>query len=185
MSEELGYFAKYVFEQLELTGATLRRWSQALENCGHQFERNGHNQRIYYDKDLAMIRTLKDLVVSKGVPVELAAKAVVADNSERDQSLTDYADNERPNSELEGKLEQLLEYVKRQDDRLDQQERFNRELLAKLEEQHRYITESIERRDQSLMTAIREVQETKRLMAAAEEEKQEPQKGFFARLFGK
>ncbi|EKN66044.1 putative DNA binding protein [Neobacillus bataviensis LMG 21833] len=178
MSEELGYFAKYVFEQLDLTGATLRRWSQALENCGHKFARNGHNQRIYYDKDVEMLRNLRDLVVTKGVPIELATKAVVSGNAERDQAPNDYADNERSTSEIDAKFDQL-------NDRLDQQERFNRELLARLEEQHRYITESIERRDQQLMTAIREVQETKRLMAAAEEPKEEPKKGFFARLFGK
>jgi DNA-binding transcriptional MerR regulator len=192
MSEGMGYFAKYVFEQLDITSPTLRRWSQTLENAGFQFERNGMNQRIYYDKDMAILRELKELVVAKGIPVETAANYVIKSQVERDQPLNDYAPNEQvpsvqaPPSELENKVDQMLEYIQRQDDRLDQQERFNQQLIAKLEEQHRYISESIERRDQQLMTAIREVQETKRLMAAAEEEKQEePKKGFFARLFGK
>lgn len=183
MSDQMGYFAKYVTEQLEITAPTLRRWSQTLENAGYTFERNGMNQRIYYTHDMDILRELKDLVVGKGIPVETAANYVVNGQVERTQAPSDYAPNEQlpsvqaPPSELENKVDQLHE-------RLDQQERFNRELLAKLEEQHRYITESLERRDQSLMTAIREVQETKRLMAAAEEEKKES-KGFFAKLFGK
>jgi DNA-binding transcriptional MerR regulator len=183
MSEELGYFSKYVFEQLDVTGATLRRWSQVLESFGHKFERNGQNQRIYYDKDMAILKNLRDLVVVKGVPVEVAAKAVVNTDDDRAQAPTEYADTERSDS----KLDQLIEYIQRQDERLDQQERFNRELLSKLEEQHQYITESINRRDTQLLTAIREMQETKKLIAAAEEEKQqeEPKKGLFAKLFGR
>jgi DNA-binding transcriptional MerR regulator len=180
VSEDLGYFAKYISEQLKVTGPTLRRWSQTLESAGHEFKRNTNNQRIYYNADVEILKTLQTLVTN-GIQVETAAKYAITGNAQ-----TDHAVVERSNSDIDNKLDQLLEHIQRQDERLDQQERFNRELLAKLEEQHRYITESIERRDQQLMTSIREVQETKRLMAAAEEEKQkEEPKGFFARLFGK
>ncbi|MDR4156983.1 DUF3967 domain-containing protein [Bacillus cereus] len=64
-------------------------------------------------------------------------------------------------------------------------ERFNRELLAKLDEQNRYIQESFTKRDEQIMKSMREVQETKRLVAAQqEEEKEENTKGFWSKLFG-
>ena len=57
---------------------------------------------------------------------------------------------------------------------------FNQELLQQLQKQQQYIQESLERRDKSLMEAVREMQETKRLTAATEEKK-----SWIAKLFGK
>lgn len=191
MSDDLGYFAKYVFEQLELTGATLRRWSQTLEECGYKFEKNAQRQRIYYTKDLELLHQLKSLVVEKGQPVEVAAKIVIDSGGKRDQAPSDHVSNTytpsaqaQTSEDADNKLDQILEYVKRQDEKLSQQDEFNKLLVSKLEEQQRYITESLEKRDRALVESLRQAQETQKQIAAAEEIKEEP-KGFFARLFGK
>ena len=44
------------------------------------------------------------------------------------------------------------------------------------------MNDHISKRDQSMMSAIRDIQETKKLIASAQEEKK---KSFLARLFGK
>jgi predicted nucleic acid-binding Zn-ribbon protein len=77
-------------------------------------------------------------------------------------------------------IERELQEVKEQ--RLEQ-EKLNEELKKKLEEQQRYIDEKLKKRDEKLMESLREVQEVKKQIAAAKEERKN--KGFFARLFGK
>ena len=62
----------------------------------------------------------------------------------------------------------------------EQQMAFNRELLQQLQKQQQYIQESLERRDKTLMETVREMQETKRLTAAAEEKK-----SWITKLFSK
>ncbi|MDQ0862394.1 MerR family transcriptional regulator [Bacillus sp. V2I10] len=190
MSEDIGYFSKYVCEQLGVTAPTLRRWSQTMESCGHVFEKNGQNQRIYYEKEMKLLRDLKKLV-DRGQPVEAAAKYLIeGGENKREQAASDQADNERTkddqvqSSDIEKKLDTVLE-------RLEQQERFNRELVLKLDAQQKYIDDSLKKRDQQLVTALRELQEAKKLAAPTKEEeepskenKDEKPKGWFSRLFG-
>lgn len=185
MSEEIGYFSKHAYEQLGITGATLRRWSQTMESCGYVFEKNGQNQRIYYEKEMKLLRELKKLA-DKGQPIEAAAKYVIEGGPvKREQSASEQADDERVNdeqartSDIEKKLDAVLE-------RLEQQERFNRELVEKLDAQQTYIEESVKKRDQQLMEAMREAQEARRLAAPAKEEEAPPEKpkGWLSRIFG-
>ncbi len=52
-----------------------------------------------------------------------------------------------------------------------QQDAFNRALLDRLEQQQRYIEESVKVRDEQIMTVLREIQEGKKALAAAEQQK--------------
>ncbi|NGY89630.1 DUF3967 domain-containing protein [Bacillus megaterium] len=54
-----------------------------------------------------------------------------------------------------------------------------------MDEQTKYITESINKRDDQITSAIRELQDTKKLIATSAEEKAEHPKGFLSKLFGK
>ncbi|WP_088339055.1 MerR family transcriptional regulator [Bacillus cereus] len=56
---EYGYFAQEVAKQLEINANTLRRWSIELEKMDYTFERNDRNQRIYYQKDIEILRQMK------------------------------------------------------------------------------------------------------------------------------
>ena len=59
------------------------------------------------------------------------------------------------------------------------------ELLKRLEERDKYIEERLNQRDNKLMESLREMQETKSMIAAAKEDQDnEKKKGFFSRLFG-
>lgn len=186
------YTTKQVADNLKIVTSTLRKWCLLLEQAGYKFERNEKNQRMFFDSDMLALRNLKELTQQEGMSLENAVKSIAEKGELREEiSLSDFEDN----SKLEAKLDELLEYVKRQDEQIEaltehseRQDRFNRELLSRLEEQSKYIADqnkfiagSIEKRDQQLMLAMREVQETKKLVAASEEEN----KGFFKRLFRK
>lgn len=56
---EYGYFVQEVAKQLEINANTLRRWSIKLEKMDYTFKRNDCNQRIYYQKDIEILRQMK------------------------------------------------------------------------------------------------------------------------------
>jgi DNA-binding transcriptional MerR regulator len=185
------YTTKQVADNLGIVTSTLRKYCLMLEDeklGNYRFERNEKDQRIFYDHDVIALRLLKKLTQEDGITLENAVKTVGGKARNREEFVSETPEeSETPSVTVtdlqrhEDKLDQILEYVKRQDERIEQQERFNRELITKLDEQNRYIKESIDRRDQKLMEAMREVQETKQIAAAHEEDK----KGFWSSLFGR
>jgi DNA-binding transcriptional MerR regulator len=185
------YTTKQVADNLGIVTSTLRKYCLMLEDeklGNYRFERNEKDQRIFYDHDVIALRLLKKLTQEDGITLENAVKTVGGKARNREEFVSETPEeSETPSVTVtdlqrhEDKLDQILEYVKRQDERIEQQERFNRELITKLDEQNRYIKESIDRRDQKLMEAMREVQETKQIAAAHEEDK----KGFWSILFGR
>jgi DNA-binding transcriptional MerR regulator len=185
------YQTKEVADNLGIVTSTLRKWCLMIENeniGNYKFERNLKDQRVFYDYDLLALRQIKKLTTEDGILLEDAVKSVAdklrAQKEVRDDTKEE-AEVSAPLPDMQAKFDKLLEYIERQDERFDQQERFNRELLSKLDEQQHYISESLKKRDEQLLFAIRETQETKRLIASAEEAKPEPKKSFFARLFQK
>jgi DNA-binding transcriptional MerR regulator len=186
------YTTKEVADNLGIVTSTLRKWCLMVENeriGDYKFERNLKDQRVFYDYDMLALRQVKKLTTEDGILLEDAVKSVAdklrAQKEIRASVIEEEEEVIAPSPDIQAKIDKLLEYIERQDERFDQQERFNRELLSKLDDQQKYIQESLKARDEQLMIAIRETQETKRLIAAAEEAKPEPKKGFFARLFGK
>lgn len=175
------YFTKDVADNLEIVTSTLRKYCLLLERAGYKFDRNEKEQRIFYDRDLVILRRLKQYTMDSGMTLENAVKEVISRVEKASEALGDdmgyseIPDTTRYNA-LEAKLDQLLdyvrkqeEYIKKQDERIEAQERFNRELIARLEDQQRYIAESLNKRDQQLTSAIRELQEAPKLIVAAKE----------------
>jgi DNA-binding transcriptional MerR regulator len=185
------YTTKEVADNLGITTSTVRKYCLMLEDeriGNYKIQRNAKDQRLFYDYDVMAFRQLQQLTQEDGITLENAVKTIGDKLRSRQEDVVDDETTTAISDVLkqhEEKLDEMMEYMKRQEERIEQQDRFNRELLSKLDEQNRYIVESIKERDQQLLFAIRETQETKRLIAAAEEAKPEPKKGFFARLFGK
>ena len=96
-----------------------------------------------------------------------ACNAVVSwlkDKSVTDHDTTDITKNERHNDSYEELLNRFEAFT-------EQQENFNKELIEQLKKQQSYIENSLLERDKKLMEALRETQETRKLIAAAEENK--------------
>jgi DNA-binding transcriptional MerR regulator len=194
------YKSSEVAEILKIGNSTLRKWCAALESEGYSFSRGANNSRLYSDKDIAIIRRLRELVQVRKMALETAANAVVTIHSEEgraDSVRYESGDHDRSSSvpsvlvqdeETNEKLDEILEYVKRQDERLERQELAITELVRQLEKRDKYIEERLEERDKALMASFRQKQEeTQQLIAAAKEEEEQEQrsKGFWSKLFGK
>lgn len=195
MMAKNAYATKQVADNLGIVTSTLRKYCLLLEdeNLGnYQFDRNEKDQRIFYDHDVIALRLLIKLTQEDGITLENAVK-IIGDKARNREKVVDDSSEENKTPSVtpdvlqryDDKLDHLMEYMKRQEERIEQQERFNRELLSKLDEQNLYIKDSINKRDQQLMEAVREMQETKRLVATTQEDEKKARKGVFSRLFGK
>jgi Protein of unknown function (DUF3967) len=178
---EKAYTTKEVSTTLEIGDSTLRKWCLSLEKNGYKFLRNDQNKRLFVESDLVVLRHFQQLVQDNNVPLENAAMLVVdrfgKGSFEGRTGIVrkDVTEEHRDSKRYEEIIQQLLDHI-------DKQEKFNQELLKRLEQQQRYIEERLNERDKMLMESIRESQETRKLLAAAQEEQK---KSFWKRLLGK
>ncbi|MFQ6585420.1 MerR family transcriptional regulator [Priestia megaterium] len=93
---------------------------------------------------------------------------------------------------LEEKVQELLNRSEKDEQfqlaliqRLDEQGSLIKKLTEKLDHQDKYIENNLERRDEKLTSAIREISDTKKLIAAAQENLDSKSKGFWSKVFGK
>lgn len=93
---------------------------------------------------------------------------------------------------LEEKVQELLNRSEKDEQfqlaliqRLDEQGQLIKYLTEKLDHQDKYIENNLEKRDEKLTSAIREISDTKRLIAATQENLESKSKGFWHKVFGK
>ncbi len=92
---------------------------------------------------------------------------------------------------LEEKVQELLNRSEKDEQfqlaliqRLDEQGSLIKKLTEKLDHQDKYIENNLEKRDEKLTSAIREISDTKKLIAAAQENLDSKPKGFWSKIFG-
>ncbi|MCM3165104.1 DUF3967 domain-containing protein [Metabacillus litoralis] len=189
-SYEKAYTPKEISLTLDIGDSTLRKWCIALENQGYQFIRNDQNKRVFVDANIVVLRHFKELVQNHSMQLNNAAMLVIDRFGKGTFSqgtdvvpVKNNSDLDRSNDEV---ISKLMNYIEQQEERFEKQEQFNRTLLERLDQQQKYIEERLNQRDETLIQSLREVQETKKLIAAAEEKRdEENKKGFLQRLFGK
>ncbi|MGE7717785.1 MerR family transcriptional regulator [Priestia megaterium] len=93
---------------------------------------------------------------------------------------------------LEEKVQELLNRSEKDEQfqlaliqRLDEQGRLIKQLTEKLDHQDKYIENNLEKRDEKLTNAIREISDTKKLIAAAQETLDSKPKGFWNKFFSR
>lgn len=158
--DKFGYFAKDVSLQLDMNPSTLRRWCIELEKAGYIFVRNEHNQRIFYERDFNSFRKLKELL-NKNLSMDNAVHAVISMVQTQSQTPTVQMKND---DEVRLSKSDLQEIIQQEIQKAIHEER---EALFKVFE--RKLNDQIEKRDHQLIASIREIQETKLLVSAAEE----------------
>ncbi len=174
---ERTYWANEVADSLGISTSALRKWSLALERAGYHFLRDEHDRRAYKESDLVALRKLKEFLDNK-MSMENAVQALITlqkinvDNT----SVTSIVPVENELSERSEDRYQTLE--KKLDEYVQQQTAFNQALLEQLKERDEYIEKAINRRDQQFMNALREMQETRKLIAAAQEEQKKQKKWY-------
>ena len=169
------YWGSEVAKNLGIGSSTLRKYCLALEESGYPFERGNNNSRIFYHKNVATIERLVTAMNKKNVTLEQAinlAMASVEENEIATVATDSVADTER---------------IKSLSERIERLEQLNLELIQRLDQQSKLLQETDaqrvireEQRDIQLMQVLREIQDSKRLIAASEQ-----RKSIWSILFGK
>jgi DNA-binding transcriptional MerR regulator len=183
---EQAYWSKEVADLLKVAGSTMRKWCLALEDKGYKFTRGANNSRVFYDRDILLLRRLKSLVQENKMALDTSVKLVLSTFEEDRRTKAVHEENavtqdvtvSNDNDHEHVLLTKVLE-------KLERMEEFNRTLVSRLEQRDKYIDEQLHKRNEDITKALREMIETKKLIASSQEEKKEENKGFFARLFGK
>ncbi|OXS64029.1 DUF3967 domain-containing protein [Priestia filamentosa] len=156
---EQTYFGSEVASTLKIGSSTLRKYSLALEEQGYTFDRGVNNSRIFYQKDVAMIQRIMNAMNKKNITLEQAVKLAVSSISEDTVATAVMAKQTELNRDVA------------MSERLERLEKINLELVKRLEEQQRMLQERDAKRDEQLITVLREVQESKQLIAATRDKR--------------
>ena len=152
---EKAYWNNEVAERLGMGKSTLRRWCLELEKQGYTFTKGEQDSRAFLEQDVLILEKIKKLQ-GEGNKLESAIGQVL---SEKEQASLTPMNTPRSleldfSTEREKLKQELLQEIKQ--DLLSTEQR---------------ILERLEKRDQLLIQHVREIQETKRMIAAAQEKK--------------
>jgi DNA-binding transcriptional MerR regulator len=154
---ERAYWNNEVAERLGMGKSTLRRWCLELEKQGYTFTKGEQDSRAFLEQDVLLLKKIKKLQ-SKGSKLEQAIEQAPPTPMNTPSS---------PELDLQAERRKLKQELLQE---------IKQELLGT----EQRILKRLEERDQLLMQHVREVQETKLLLAATEEKK-----SWIAKLFGK
>jgi DNA-binding transcriptional MerR regulator len=172
---------KEIANMLNIGDSTLRKWCISLEEHGYFFSRTDNKRRMFFDKDIIVLKHLRELVQVQNLSLENAAKVVTTKYKQDKEEASEQQNSENDERSLESDTQKIM-------DKLEQLEAFNKTLLDTVAKQQEYIEERLnkqeermENRDSMLLESIRETQETKRLMLEAkEEQKNKSRKGILS-----
>ncbi|GGE86015.1 DUF3967 domain-containing protein [Priestia taiwanensis] len=157
------YWNYEVAEKLEIGRSTLRRWCFEMEKQGYVFLKGEQESRAFTEQDVIVLKMVKQHQ-SRGKRLEITIKEVLQEHAQAAQHIVS-----TPRS---------LEI-----DNQQEREQFKQNILNEIKQDllatENRIMERLDQRDHQLMQVLREVQESKRLLAATQK------KSFWQRLFGK
>lgn len=156
---ELIYDTLMVSKMLGVQESTLRKYCALMQKHQYEFNKNSVGHRIFYPRDVEIIKGIVTLKNLGSLTLNEAVKAIL------DSDIDDITDTAPIRNPDYSKLLEEFEAFKKT------QMQFNQKLLERLEKQQSYIENSIDERDKKLMLAIKESMETRRQIAAEEEKK--------------
>jgi DNA-binding transcriptional MerR regulator len=161
---ELVYDAVSVSKALGVRESTLRKYCALMQKYNYQFSKNTVGHRVFFQKDVDVLRKIVELKNGSAFTLEEAVKTVLSESDITDMSSISDTSDTSDISDYSRLLEEFSAFRR-------EQERFNLELLQQLQLQQDYIKNSIEERDKKLMLALRESQEARREIASANQKK--------------
>lgn len=169
---------KEVANIIEETPNVVRNWMKELKDF-IPLKKNDSGYNVFDEEALERMKLIKQLHRDQNYSIKQITHYFVTDGASYKPIPKKGAEEllAEELNEMKGLMKDLLHQ-----NRL--QEEFNKKLVEKLDNQQRFIEESLKRRDEQLLSNIRDMQESARLIAASKEQEEE-KKGFFARLFKK
>jgi len=168
------YGSKDMETILQVKPSTLRRYCKELEEAGYRFSKNEQGHRGFFDNDLASLRHFISLVREGGLAYPEAAKIVVSRDSgsslavsanEKTEELSakDELITRQEMQELERKIEGLALMIQSGFEKLNQR-------MDEQDQRDRQSLDAQSSRDIALKEALKDIKETKKQLAAANEQ---------------
>jgi DNA-binding transcriptional MerR regulator len=172
---------KEIANMLNIGDSTLRKWCIALEEHEYFFSRTDNKRRMFFDKDIIVLKHLRELVQVQNLSLDNASKVVTSKYNQDEENASAQQNSENDKRSLQNDTQKIM-------NKLEQLESFNKTLLDTIDKQQKYIEERLnkheerlEKRDSMLMESLKESQETKRLLLEVkEEQKSKPRKGILS-----
>ena len=150
---ELMYDTEMVSKILGVQSSTIRKYCALMQKYGYEFNKNSVGHRVFYTKDISIIKEIVELKNSGSLTLTDAVRTIL------NLDIADITDIESmPSLSYEKILKEFEEFK-------NQQMEFNKKLLEQLEKQEDHIKNSINERDIKLMAAIKESLETRKQIA--------------------
>ena len=150
---ELMYDTEMVSKILGVQSSTIRKYCALMQKYGYEFNKNSVGHRVFYKKDILIIKEIVELKNSGSLTLTDAVQTIL------NLDIADITDIESmPSLSYEKILKEFEEFK-------NQQMEFNKKLLEQLEKQEDYIKNSINERDLKLIAAIKESIETRKQIA--------------------
>ena len=150
---ELMYDTEMVSKVLGVQSSTIRKYCALMQKYGYEFNKNSVGHRVFYKKDILIIKEIVELKNSGSLTLTDAVRTIL------NLDIADITDIESmPSLSYEKLLKEFEEFKNQQMD-------FNKKLLEQLEKQDDYIKNSINERDLKLIAAIKESIETRKQIA--------------------
>lgn len=175
------YTTKEVSGMVGIAEVTVRKYAQILEEVGYKFLKSNTGIRDFVEKDIIILLELKDLSIQTKKPVKKLAELIVSRDK---QTVSGVNMDNLDDSKNKGLSRYSRQEVSQIVQTSHQMVELNKELFKRLDQKDKQFEENLRKRDEQLMTVLREVQETKKLLVATMEENKK-KKSFFERLFKK
>ncbi|MGG0656449.1 hypothetical protein [Rummeliibacillus pycnus] len=174
--EDLIYDTSLVSKILGVQESTLRKYCALMQKHNYEFNKNSVGHRIFYKKDIEIIRKIVELKNSSSLTLNQSVKTILESDIEDIDDITAMesisAVEPISNPAFNMLIEAFSTFQNEQQQFKNEQQQFNKQLLEQLQKQQDYIKNSIDERDKKLMLSIKESMEMRRQLAAAEEEKE-------------
>ncbi|MED4885474.1 DUF3967 domain-containing protein [Bacillus smithii] len=153
------YDTTSVSKVLGVQESTLRKYCALMQKSGYEFHKNSVGHRIFYEKDIDVLRKIVKLKNSSQLTLVESIRTVL--NSDIDDVSGVKVQSDIAYNKL---LEEFSLFKK-------QQKEFNNELLRQLQKQQDYIDNRLEQRDKLLMQSLKESLEARQQIASAKTKK--------------
>lgn len=185
LDEEVVYTLK---DTVKLTGLSIDLVRLYEKEFNLQIQRTEGGHRRYTKQNIDLLIEIKKRIQEQNWSYKMINQwlqgEIIPESIEVQSKL------EKKVESLEDKVQELLNRSEKDEQfqfaliqRLDEQSKLIGQLTEKLSSQDKYIENNLEKRDEKLTNAIREISDTKKLIAAAQENLELKPKSFWHRIF--
>lgn len=185
LDEEVVYTLK---DTVKLTGLSIDLVRLYEKEFNLQIQRTEGGHRRYNKQNIDLLIEIKKRIQEQNWSYKMINQwlqgEIIPESIEVQSNL------EKKVESLEDKVQELLDRSEKGEQfqfaliqRLDEQSQLIKQLTEKLSSQDKYIENNLEKRDEKLTNAIREISDTKKLIAAAQENLESKPRSLWHRIF--